>query len=106
VFTPATVHVEKRMTHSEIVRELISTAQEYFSVGTVLADSEFSSIGVIHALEELIAKYLIKQPYEIREQRFIRQMNGEVAVKRGHGMYSQNEEWSLDDAGGGPGGLP
>jgi len=52
-FTPAMVPVEKRMTRGEIVHELVSTAQEYFRIGTVLADSEFSSVGVIHALEEL-----------------------------------------------------
>ena len=46
---------------------------------------------MIHALEELGVEYLIKQPHRIREQRFIRRMTDEVEVKRGHGMYSQNE---------------
>lgn len=92
-FTPAMVPVEKGMTRGELVHELVSTAQEYFRVGTVLADSEFSSVGVIHELEELGVEYLIKQPHKIREQRFIRRMNEEVAVKRGHGIYNQDEGW-------------
>lgn len=92
-FTPAMVPVEEGMTRGEIVHELVSTAQEYFRIGTVLAGSEFSSVGVIHALEDLGVEYLIKQPHKIREQRFIRRMTGEVEVKRGHGMYRQNEGW-------------
>lgn len=92
-FTPALVPVEKGMTRGEIVRDLVSTAQEYFRIGTVLADSEFSSVGVIHALEELGVEYLIKQPHKIREKRFIRRMTDEVEVKRGHGMYSQDKGW-------------
>ena len=50
------VPVAKGMTRGEIV----STAREYVRIGTVLADSELSSVGVIHALEELDVKYLIK----------------------------------------------
>ena len=92
-FTPAMMPVERGMTRGEIVRELVSTAQEYFRVGTVLADSEFSSVGVIHELEDLGVEYLIKQPHKVRERRFIRRMSDEVAVKRGHGMYSQDEGW-------------
>ena len=92
-FTPAIVPVEKGMTRGEIVHELVSTAQEYFRIGTVLADSEFSSVGVIHVLEELGVEYLIKQPHKIREQRFIRRMKDEVEVRRGHGIYSQDEGW-------------
>lgn len=92
-FTPAMVPVEKGMTRGEIVRELVSTAQEYFRIGTVLADSEFSSVEVIRALEKLGVEYLIKQAHKSREQRFIRRMNGEVEVKRGHGLYSQDEGW-------------
>jgi hypothetical protein len=92
-FTPAMVPVEKRLTRSEIVHELVSTAQEYFRIGTVLADSEFSSVEVIHALEELGVEYLIKQPHKIREQRFIRRMTADVEVRRNHGIYSQDEGW-------------
>jgi len=89
----AMVPVEKRMTHGKIVHDLVSTVHEYFRIGTVLADSEFSSVGVIHTLEELGVEYLIKQPHKICEQRFIMRMNSEVEVKRGHGIYSQGEGW-------------
>ena len=65
----------------------------YFRIGTVLADSEFSSVGVIHTLEELGVEYLIKQPHKIREQRFIRRMTDEVEVRRNHGIYSQDDGW-------------
>lgn len=40
-------------------------------------------------LEEFDVEYLIKQPHRLREQRFIRRMTGDVAVKRDHGIYSQ-----------------
>jgi hypothetical protein len=40
-FTPAMVPVGQGLTRGEIVHDLVSTAQEYFRIGTVLADSEF-----------------------------------------------------------------
>ena len=42
---PAVVPVEKGMSRGEIVSELVSTAQEYVQVGTVLADSAFRRWG-------------------------------------------------------------
>jgi hypothetical protein len=36
------------LTRGEIVHEFVSTAQEYFRIGTVLADSEFSDVFETH----------------------------------------------------------
>ena len=92
-FTPAMVPLEQGLTRGEIAHDLVSTAQGYFRIDTVLADSDFCSVGVIHTLEELGVEYLIKQPHKIREQRFIRRMNDEVEVKRSHKIYNQNKGW-------------
>ena len=71
---------------SVLVEQLIDIASDHVSVGTVYADAEFDGIGVIDALEEENLSYLIRKSSDDRVDRFLADMDHDVAVKQSHEM--------------------
>jgi hypothetical protein len=79
---------------SVLVEQLIEIASDHVSLGTVYADAEFDGIGVIDALEEKRLSYLIRKSSDDRVDRFVADMDHDVAVKQSHEM----EKTSGDDS--------
>jgi len=71
---------------SVLVEQLIDIASDHVSLGTVYADAEFDGIGVIDALEEENLSYLIRKSSDNRVDRFVADMDHDVAVKQSHEM--------------------
>ena len=71
---------------SVLVKQLIDIASNHVSLGTVFADAEFDGIGVIDALEEERLSYLIRKSSDDRVDRFVADMDHDVAVKQSHEM--------------------
>jgi Transposase DDE domain. len=71
---------------SVLVEQLIDIASDHVSLETVYADAEFDSIGVIDALEEKGLSYLIRKSSDDRVDRFVADMDHDVAVKQSHEM--------------------
>ncbi|SDK11118.1 IS4 transposase [Halovenus aranensis] len=71
---------------SVLVEQLIEIASDHVSLGTVYADAEFDGIGVIEALEEENLSYLIRKSSDDRVDRFVADMEQDVAVKQSHEM--------------------
>ena len=71
---------------SVLVEQLIDRASDHVSLETVYADAEFDSIGVIDALEEKGLSSLIRKSSDDRVDRFVADMDHDVAVKQSHEM--------------------
>ena len=71
---------------SVLVEQLIDIASDHVSLETVYADTEFDGIGVINALEEKRLSYLIRKSSDDRVDRFVADMDHDVAVKQSHKM--------------------
>src|SRR6056297_1891053 len=70
----------------ELVKQLLEIASEHVSIGTVYADAAFDGIGVIHAVEDAGFSYLIRKSSDDRVDRFVDNMDHDVAVKQNHEM--------------------
>ena len=71
---------------SVLVKQLIDIAGDHVSLGTVYADAEFDGISVTDAREEQNLSYLIRKSSEDRVDRFVADMDHDVAVKQSHEM--------------------
>ncbi len=71
---------------SVLVEQLIEIASDHVSLGTVSADAEFDGIGVINALEKKRLSSLIRKSSDDRVDRFVADMDHNVAVKQSHEM--------------------
>ena len=69
-----------------LVEQLLDIASEHVSIGTVYADAAFDSIGVMHTIEEAGFSYLIRKSSDERVDRFVDDMDHDVAVKQTHEM--------------------
>jgi hypothetical protein len=69
-----------------LVEQLLDIAREHVSIGTVYADAAFDSIGVMHTIEEAGFSYLIRKSSDERVDRFVDDMDHDVAVKQTHEM--------------------
>jgi len=66
---------------SVLVEQLLDIASDHVSFGTMYADAEFDSIGVLKTLEEKRPSYLTRKSLDNRVDRFVAAMDHEVAVK-------------------------
>ena len=71
---------------SVLVEQLVDIASDHVSLGTVSADAEFDGIGVINALEKKRLSSLIRKSSDDRVDRFVADMDHNVAVKQSHEM--------------------
>ena len=74
------------MPRGVLVEQLLDIASEHVSIGTVYADAAFDSIGVMHTVEEADSSYLIRKSSDDRVDRFVDDMNHNVAVEQSHEM--------------------
>ena len=71
----------------ELVRELYWAARDHVSISTIYADAEFYAAGVIQALEETNAKYLIRARENERVSRQIEREEHDIWVEDEYGIY-------------------
>lgn len=69
-----------------LVEQLLDIANEHVSIGTVYADAAFDSIGVMQTIEEVGFFYLIRKSSDNRVDRFVDDMDHDVAMKQTHEM--------------------
>ncbi|GAA0452103.1 transposase (plasmid) [Halococcus dombrowskii] len=69
-----------------LMEQLLDIASEHVSIGTVYADAGFDSIGVMHVVEEAGFSYLIRKSSDDRVDRFVDDMDHDVAAKQTHEM--------------------
>jgi hypothetical protein len=79
---PLRGHIPRRV----LVEQLLDIASEHVSIGTVYADAAFGSIGVMHVVDKAGYSYLIRKSSDNRVDRFVDDMDHNVAVKQTHEM--------------------
>ncbi|TYT61760.1 transposase [Natrialba swarupiae] len=89
--------VRENVPRGEIVRELISEANQYVNVQTVYADREFATTDVVQSLEDFGVEYVIPVPRNQRIKRAIDRMNNYIEVRHEYGFYGSTVDGPTND---------
>lgn len=81
-FTLAMTPVGKGRSVKDPVLELIRKARQHVSIGTVYADAEFCTVGVLHVLDDYGCGYVIRSARTVRQETEVEKMESDIRVVR------------------------